>query len=60
MSQDDLTPNGRGGGVKSWQDDSTQNENAGGVESSQDDSNPREGEGPRGDETLEALTSSRY
>ena len=59
-SQDDSTPNRRGGGVESWQDELTPNGMGGGVESSQEDSTPREAEGPRGDETLRALTASRY
>ena len=59
LYQDDLTPNGRGGGFESWQDDSTQNEMGRGVEPSQDNSNPREYGGPRGNETLGALTASR-
>ena len=59
-SQDDSTPNRRGGGVKLWQDNLTQNGMGGGVESSQDDLTPRGAEGPRGDETLGALTASHY
>ena len=59
MSQDDSTPNGRGGGVDSWQDDSTPQTNGGGVESSWDDSTPREGGGANGDKTPGSSTASR-
>ena len=58
LSKDNSTPNVRVRGVESWQDDSTPNGMGGGVESSHDDSTSRKTEGPRGDETLGALTTS--
>ena len=56
-SQEDSTPNGKGGGVESCQDDSNQNGMGGGVESSQDNLIPKEAEWPKGDETLGALAA---